>query len=313
MTDLVQERPLPRPPARPTRLVYFGTPAMAVPPLVALHDAGFDIAMVVTGEDKRRRRRSEPEPTPVKAAALERSIPVTHDLDDVPGIGADLGVVVAFGKILRRPLLEQLPMVNLHFSLLPRWRGAAPVERALLAGDGRTGVCVMAVEEGLDTGAVYATAEIPIEDTDTAYVLGRTLTQVGSQLLVDALRSGLGEPVPQSGEITYAAKLGSDDRHLQWTLPAVELDRVVRVGGAWTTFRGGRLKVHEAIPVSTPTDPDADLSMASPGHLLGDLVSCGEGWLQLVTVQPENKGRVSFADWANGARPEPDEPLGGDR
>ncbi|MEO6987644.1 MAG: formyltransferase family protein, partial [Aquihabitans sp.] len=127
MTDPVEERPLPRPPAQPRRLVYFGTPAMAVPPLVALHDAGFEIALVVTGEDKRRGRRSEPEPTPVKAAALERSIPVSHDLEDVPGVGADLGVVVAFGKILRRPLLEQLPMVNLHFSLLPRWRGAAPV------------------------------------------------------------------------------------------------------------------------------------------------------------------------------------------
>lgn len=282
---------------------------MAVPPLLALHDAGFDIALVVTGEDKRRGRRSEPEPTPVKAAALERSIPVTHDLDQVPGIGAELGVVVAFGKILRRPLLEQLPMVNLHFSLLPRWRGAAPVERALLAGDDRTGVCVMAVEEGLDTGAVYATVEIPIGTNDTADGLGRALTSAGSQLLVDTLRSGLGNPVPQTGTSTYAAKLGPDDRHLQWTRPAVELHRVVRVGGAWTTFRGRRLKVHEAVPVHA--DPDG--STTAPGHLHGDLVSCGEGRLQLVTVQPEGKGRVPFADWANGARPDPDEPLGGDR
>lgn len=280
---------------------------MAVPPLVALHDAGFHIALVVTGEDKRRGRRSDPEPTPVKAAALERSIPVTHDLDDVPGIGADLGVVVAFGKILRRPLLEQLPMVNLHFSLLPRWRGAAPVERALLAGDDRTGVCVMAVEEGLDTGAVYATTEIPIGPTDTAADLGRTLTAVGSQLLVDTLRAGIGEPVPQTGETTYAAKLGPSDRELLWNRSAFDLDRVVRVGGAWTEFRGKRLKVHEATPVPTDGPPSA------PGRLHGDLVSCGDGSLQLITVQPEGKGRVPFADWANGARPEPDEPLGSDR
>ena len=292
---------------------------MAVPPLVALHDAGFDIALVVTGEDKRRGRRSEPEPTPVKAAALERSIPVTHDLDEVADLGADLGVVVAFGKILRRPLLDRLPMVNLHFSLLPRWRGAAPVERALLAGDHRTGVCVMAVEEGLDTGAVYATAEIPIGATDTADALGRTLTVVGSQLLVDSLRSGLGEPVPQTGETTYAAKLGPDDRRLEWTRSAAELDRVVRVGGAWTTFRGRRFKIHEAVPVAAVADAERvdtdapDAPPAAPGQLRHDLVACGEGHLRLVTVQPEGKGRVPFADWANGAHPDPDETLGGNR
>ena len=136
--------------------MYLGTPAAAVPPLVALHAAGFDIALVVTGEDRRRGRGNERTPTAVKAAAEELGLPVSHDLDAVAGRGADLGVVVAFGRLIPVDLLAVLPMVNLHFSLLPRWRGAAPVERAILAGDEQTGVCVMAVEEGLDTGGIYA-------------------------------------------------------------------------------------------------------------------------------------------------------------
>ncbi|HRA35850.1 MAG TPA: methionyl-tRNA formyltransferase, partial [Acidimicrobiales bacterium] len=141
--------------------MYFGTPEIAVPPLRALAAAGFDVALVVTGADKRRGRRGAPTPTPVKAAALELGVEVTDDPDRAATVGADLGVVVAYGRILRRPLLERIPLVNLHFSLLPRWRGAAPVERAILAGDTTTGVCVMAVEEGLDTGPVYDTVRVP--------------------------------------------------------------------------------------------------------------------------------------------------------
>ncbi len=295
---------LPAPPRHPQRLVYLGTPEMAVAPLVALHDAGFDIALVVTGHDKRRGRRAEPTPTPVKLAAIERGLVVTHDLADVPAVGADLGVVVAFGKILRRPLLEQLPMVNLHFSLLPRWRGAAPVERAILAGDDRTGVCVMAVEEGLDTGGVYASIDLAIRRTSTAEELGHQLTSAGSELLVHTLRDGLGVAVPQVGETTYAAKLGPDDLRLEWERPAAELDRVVRVGGAWTTFRERRLKVHGARPWPSEVGP------GSPGELHGDRVTCGVGVLQLLEVQPEGKARAAVADWANGARPAAGELLG---
>ncbi|CAN5425615.1 methionyl-tRNA formyltransferase [soil metagenome] len=296
--------PLPLPPAHPRRLVYLGTPEMAVPPLRALHEAGFEVALVVTGQDKRRGRRAEPTPTPVKGAAIELGLPVSHDLADVPGVGADLGVVVAYGRILRRPLLEVLPMVNLHFSLLPRWRGAAPVERAILAGDARTGVCVMALEEGLDTGGVYASAELAIRRTSTAAELAVQLTTVGSRLLVDSLQAGLGVPVPQTGEVTYAAKFGNEDLRLDWVRPAAELDRIVRVGGAWTQFRGRRLKVLRAKP--WPTEAGA----GDPGELHGDRVTCGAGSMQLLDVQPEGKGAVPFADWANGARPLDGEPLG---
>lgn len=283
--------------------MYLGTPAIAVPPLAALHDAGFDIALVVTGADKRRGRRAEPTPTPVKLAALERGLRVSHDLDDVPGVGGELGVVVAYGRLLRRPLLESLPMVNLHFSLLPRWRGAAPVERALLAGDERTGVCVMAVEEGLDTGGVHARAEVAIRRSSTAAELAEQLASVGSRLLVDTLRGGLGEPEPQVGETTYATKLTAEDRRLDWSRPADEVDRLVRVGGAWTRFRGKRLKVHRTRPWP------ADAGTGAPGELHDDRVTTGAGTVQLVEVQPEGRARTAFDDWANGARPHAGELL----
>lgn len=305
MTSTDQEPagpPLPVPPPDVARIVYFGTPEMAVPPLAALADAGFDVALVVSGADKRRGRRAEPSPTPVKLEAMRRGIPVTVDPNDAAEVDADLGVVVAFGRILRRPILERLPMVNLHFSLLPRWRGAAPVERAILAGDERTGVCVMAVEEGLDTGGVYARRELTIRRGSTAADLGRQLTEVGSGLLVDTIRDGLRAPEPQEGEVTYAAKLSTDELRLDWSRPAVELDRVVRVGGAWTTFRGRRFKVLAARPVGEAT--------GGSGELHGDVVACGFGGLQLLSVQPEGKGEVAMSAWLNGARPEPGERLG---
>ncbi len=179
----------------------------------------------------------------MKAAALELGLPVTHDVDDVRAVGVDLGVVVAYGAILRADLLAEVPMVNIHFSLLPRWRGAAPVERALLAGDDRTGVCIMEVVEALDAGGVHARAEVPITATSTAAGLRDELARVGADLLVDTLRHGLGQPEPQVDEPTYAKKIRPDDLHLDWEQPVAVLDRVVRVGGAWTTLRGKRLRV----------------------------------------------------------------------
>lgn len=263
------------------RLVFLGTPAMAVPTLESLVEAGHEVALVVTGIDKRRGRGSDTSPSPVKAAALRLGIPVSHDVDDVVAVGADLGVVVAFGRIIKPHVLAELPMVNLHFSLLPRWRGAAPVERALLEGDDITGVCVMAVEEGLDTGAVYARVEVPIEPTTTADQLRRELVEVGSRLLVDTLDTGLDVPDEQVGTPTYAAKIDPAELRIDWSRPAVETHRQIRLGGAWTTFRGTRLKVHEA-----------------------DLI---DDHIAPTVVQPEGKPRMSFDAWRNGARPEQDE------
>lgn len=284
--------------------MFLGTPDTAVPTLESLVGAGFDVALVVTAPDKRRGRRSEPTPTPVKAAAVEMGLAVTHDVAEAGDVGADLGVVVAFGQILRRDLLARLPMINLHFSLLPRWRGAAPVERALMAGDEATGVCVMGVEEGLDTGAVYARAELPIRRTATADALATQLAGIGAALLTRTVRDGLSNPQPQVGEPTYAHKIGPEDLELRWDRSADELDRVVRVGGAWTTRADQRLKVHRSRPWPKEVGP------GQIGSLHGERVTTGVGTLELLEVQPEGKGRLAFSAWANGARPVDGEILG---
>ena len=292
------------------RLVYLGTPDMAVPPLRALHDAGHDIALVVSGADKRRGRGGATSPSPVKAVALELGLPVTADPDDVLAVAADLGVVVAYGRIIRPHVLAHLPMVNLHFSLLPRWRGAAPVERAILAGDDRTGVCVMAVEETLDTGGVYARAEVPIDDAVSATDLRAELVRVGSSLLVDTLARGLGRAEPQSVDgVTYAEKLRADEFELHWAHPATEVQRVIRLGGAFTTFRDRRLKVLAVEVLAPGSEGVPGTGRVSLGD--GPVVGCGDGGgVRLVTVQPEGKGPMEASAWANGARPAPDERLG---
>lgn len=290
-------------PSHPRRLVYLGTPEVAVPPLQALHAAGFEIALVVTRADKRRGRGKALSPSPVKAAALELGLPVTTDVDAVLDVGADLGVVVAFGRIIKPHVLDAVPMVNLHFSLLPRWRGAAPVERAILAGDQRTGVCLMEVGEGLDTGGVYRQVEVEIGADETLHELRERLVELGAQMVVEALEEGLGEPQPQEGEPIYADKIEPSELQLDWSRPASELHRVVRLGGAWTTWRGKRLKVHSA---GLAEDPDG-----APGSLHGTVVATGDGGLEVGEVQPEGKGRQPAAAWLNGARPGPDDRLGG--
>lgn len=316
---------------------------MAVPPLRALHAAGHDITLVVTRPDKRRGRGSGTSPSPVKAAAIELAIPVSHQVDDVLSTDAELGVVVAFGQIIKPHVLEAIPMVNLHFSLLPRWRGAAPVERALMAGDAETGVCVMAVEEGLDTGGIYARSVVPIGPTTTADELRDQLVDEGTRLLVELLdgasAGGLGEPLPQVGEPTYADKIDTSELELVWERDAAWLHRLVRVGGAYTTFRGERFKVHEADHVTAadvagiapggprpPRSVGPDGSDASgrpagsppatgaPGELVDatdGLVVAGDGaGLRLRRVQPAGKAAMSWRDYANGARPRHGERFG---
>lgn len=273
------------------RLAYFGTPAMAVPQLHALVAAGHEIALVVTRVDKRRGRGGELSPSPVKAAAIELGLPVSHDADDVLGKGIELGVVVAFGQLIKPHVLAEVPMVNSHFSLLPRWRGAAPVERALLAGDAESGVCLMQLEEGLDTGGVYDTVRLPIGPTTTAEELRRDLVAIATEQLVRCLAQPLPAPTPQDGEPVYAAKIKSDDLRLDWSGSAAQADRVVRVGGAWTTFRGKRVKV-----LAASLQPEA--AAVAPCPLAG---------LEVRTVQPEGKAPMAFADFARGARPQPGE------
>ena len=292
---------LARPPAQPTRLAYLGTPEVAVEPLRALVRAGFDVAVVISGPDKRRGRGSERSPSPVKAAALDLGIPVSDRLEDVLGHDIDLAVVVAYGRIIPASILAVVPMLNIHFSLLPRWRGAAPVERALLAGDDVTGVCLMDVGVELDTGDVHAREVTTILPDDTLVSLRTRLVEMGSRLLVDTLLAGLGEPMPQQGEPTYAAKIAPDELEIDWSASAASIHRLVRLGGAWTRFRGNRLKVHRVAPST---------GSGSPGTIHGLVVACGADALELVEVQPEGRSRIDASSWRNGARPGPDERLG---
>ncbi len=293
---------LPAPPVHPRRLAFLGTPSIAVPALEALVHAGREVAIVVSRADARRGRRGRPSPSPVKAAALDLGLTVTDSLDDVLDADVDLGVVAAYGRIVPRRVLEAVPMVNLHFSLLPRWRGAAPVERAILAGDAETGVCLMGLEVGLDTGPVFRRSVRPIEPETTAATLAAELAEDAARLLVDGLDAGLRDPEVQQGAVTYADKIEVEDRRLDWTASAAQLHRVVRIGNAWTTFRGARFKVLDARPV----DHDA----LAPGAIDGVQVGTGEGALELVEVQPEGKASMAAAAWRNGAQLTADDRLG---
>jgi methionyl-tRNA formyltransferase len=275
------------------RIIFFGTPEDAVPALRALHAAGHEIALVVTQPDRRRGRGSEMIPSPVKAAAEKLGIPVRTPArakevrDEVVASGADVGVVVAFGQILPESLFTAVPLgfVNVHFSLLPRWRGAAPVERAILAGDDETGVCIMAIAKGLDTGDVYARAMTPIAPRETAGMLRARLVDLGTDLLLDTLpKLSSITPEPQSGEPTYADKLTVDEFELDWAQPAEQLDRVIRAGnprpGAWTTVDGKRLKILAA-------------TIDEHGVLVPEV------------VQPEGRGEMTFAAWHRGRQGKP--------
>lgn len=282
------------------RLAFLGTPDAAVPPLRALVAAGHEIEVVVTRADKRRGRGSSLVASPVKAAAQELGLAVTTDVDAVLGRGLDLGIVVAFGRIIKPHVLAELAMVNLHFSLLPRWRGAAPVERAVLAGDQETGVCLMEVADGLDEGGVHSLVRTPVAPDETVAELRGRLVQLGTGLLLDQLHEGLGEPAPQRGEVTYAAKITPDELHLDWTEPAALCHARVRVGRAWTELRGGRLQVTR----SALAPPD-DEALGEPGAIgPGLTVTCGDRRrLRLLEVQPAGRNTMDATAWANGARP----------
>ena len=277
----------PVPAGRPRRLAYLGTPELAVPPLRALVAAGFELRIVVSQPDRRRGRGSATSPSPVKAAALGLGLPVTDEVDDVLDAGVDLGVVVAFGRLIRPHVLAAVPMVNLHFSLLPRWRGAAPVERAILAGDESTGVDLMAVEEGLDTGGIYGRVELPIGPDETLAELRGRLVDAGTELLVTTLEAGLPEARPQDGEPTYAAKVEPHERQIDWDRPSLDVHRRVRLGEAWTTHAGRRWKVWRT---AVPPSGDAPVAPAADGPV------------ELLEVQPEGKARMPAVAWANGAR-----------
>lgn len=304
--------PLASPPSSVANVVFLGTPDVAAVTLRALIESPISVSHVITKPDKRRGRGSKLTRSPVSEVAHEHGIPVSHDPADAPTVGADLGVVVAFGQLIRRPVLEQLAMINLHFSLLPRWRGAAPVERAILAGDTTTGVCVMEVAEGLDVGDVYARSELEIGSNETADELRERLSVVGSQLLIEQLAVGLSKPEPQAGEPVYAAKLDRSEFRLDMTDTAENIHRKIRIGRAWCEFRDRRLIITAARQVMDRSD-DGEDNLASiglgPGELAGPFIGTGQGTIELVTVKPEGKREMAAQDWLNGTKPTPDDRL----
>ena len=310
----------PRSPSlKPHRIVFAGTPHFAVPCLQALLRSGHEVVGVYTQPDRPAGRGRELAPSAVKVLAQQCQVPVfqpetlkTPEAQaQLAALKPDLMIVVAYGMILPKAVLRipRLGCWNVHASLLPRWRGAAPIQRALLAGDARTGVCLMRMEAGLDTGPVMISLETPILADDTTGTLHNRLATLGAQLVEDALKLlkvGLvpaAQPQPAAG-VTHARKMEKAEARLDLARPAVELERAVRAFYPWPvaelTLAGERLRVHQAEVV-------ADAPAAAPGTLLqadrrGITLATGQGALRLTRVQREGGRPVSAADYLN-ARP----------
>ena len=322
------------------RVVYLGTPAAAVPPLRALLASAHEVVAVVTRPDRPRDRRGgSPQPSPVKQAAQEAGLPVLEPPGgrdpELPGrlaaLGADIGVSCAFGYLLPDPVLAAFPrgIINLHFSLLPAYRGAAPVQRALLDGAAVTGVTTFVIDAGMDTGPMLLAAEVPVHDGEDAGALTARLAEVGARLVVetlDALEAGQLQPRPQPEEgASLAPKVSGEETRLDFTWPAGRLADAVRAftpaPGAWTTHRGRRLKITRAVPTgggdrgAGDQGPGPPRSGPEPGRIAVDpdgrlLVGAGDGSLELLEVRPEGRRAMSGAEFARGARLGPDERLG---
>jgi len=298
------------------RLVFFGTPDFAVPTLRALLDAGHEVARVYTQPPRKAGRGYAEQPTPVQAEADARGIQVEtpERLDDeavqqgFAELEPDAAVVVAYGMVLPQPILEtpRLGCLNLHASLLPRWRGAAPIQRAILAGDDETGVTVMRMETGLDTGPIVMQERVAIAAETDAGELHDTLAEMGARLMPRALQAlDAGEVTPQPQDDAWALnapKLTKDDRHIDWRRPAIELERLIRAlaptPGAITTLPDGEtLKVlRSEIAPSPPSGTPA-------GKVLDEttfLVACGLGSLRLIRLQRSGKSPMDTAAFLRG-------------
>jgi len=300
----------------PLNVVYAGTPEFAVPALEALCAAPFVVSAVLTQPDRPAGRGRALSASAVKRRALELELPVLQpptlrDPDALASLAAlkpDVLVVAAYGLLLPPAVLALAPHggVNLHASLLPRWRGAAPVQRALLAGDAETGVAIMQMESGLDTGPVYATERVAIEARDTGASLTLRLARVGARLLVATLRAleqggAHATPQPAAG-VVYAAKLDKAEASIDWRQSAVELDRQVRAFVPWpiaaTRWRGAALKVHEALPVDGAAAAAGTITGADAS---GVTVATGKGSLRLLRVQLAGRTVVNAAEFARAA------------
>jgi methionyl-tRNA formyltransferase len=295
------------------RVLFAGTPAVAVPSLNALIEAGFEVVAVLTRPDAPIGRKRVLTPSPVAARAAELGIEVIHaariDAETTARISAvspDVAAIVAYGGLVPAAALR-IPRhgwINLHFSLLPAWRGAAPVQRAVMAGDDVTGAVTFQLEEGLDTGPVFGTLTESVGPDDTAGELLERLSHSGAVLLaqtLSAIDAGKAAAVPQSGEVSLAPKLTLDDGRLDWEHPALALGRQARgvtpEPGAWTVMDGQRIKL-------APVRLRPDVSGLAPGSvsLQGKsvLVGTGSHAVELTRIQPAGKKMMAAADWARG-------------
>jgi len=291
------------------RLIFMGTPDFSVPALNALHVAGHDIACVYTQPPRPAGRGKRDRPSPVHQRAEELGLPVRHPTTlrndaaqaDFAALHADIAVVVAYGLILPQPILDAPShgCLNIHASLLPRWRGAAPIHRAIMAGDTETGVCIMQMEAGLDTGPVLMRAATPIGATDTMADLHDRLAAMGGDLIVQTLNDLprlTATPQPNTG-VTYAHKIDKAEAAIDWTKQATEVDRQIRglspFPGAWFDHQGTRIKV---------LGSERATGTGTPGTTLDDAltVACGTGAVRLTRLQRAGKGAQDAETFLRG-------------
>ncbi len=305
------------------RVVFAGTPAVAVPSLEAVAASRHEVVAVLTRPDAPAGRGRKVTRSPVAVWAAANGVPVLQPgrpsrpdfLAALAELAPDCAPVVAYGALVPRAALE-IPAhgwVNLHFSLLPAWRGAAPVQRALMAGDEVTGATTFRLEEGLDTGPVYGVLTESVRPRDTAGDLLERLSQAGAPLLVatlDGIEDGTLRPQPQPADgVSLAGKVTAEEARVEWKLPVAFVDRRIRgctpAPGAWTTLRGERLKLGPVTPV---TDAAVAGDPLEPGELrvgrAGVLAGTGTGPVLLGLVQPPGRRAMPAPDWARGARPE---------
>ncbi|WP_116084961.1 methionyl-tRNA formyltransferase [Tropicimonas sp. IMCC34011] len=290
------------------RLIFMGTPDFSVPALDALIEAGHDIAAVYTQPPRPAGRGKKDRPTPVHRRAEEAGIEVRHPVSLKPEeekarfaeLGAEVAVVVAYGLILPRAILDapERGCLNIHASLLPRWRGAAPIQRSVMAGDDATGVCIMCMEAGLDTGPVLLRQETPIGPTDTAGDLHDRLAGIGATAIVAALDGLAGlTPLPQPEDgVTYAAKIDKSEAKIDWSRPAEEVDRQIRglspFPGAWTEIEGERVKLLRS---------RAHQGDGEPGQVMaGFTIACGTGAVEVLEVQREGRKPLAAEEVLRG-------------
>ncbi len=291
------------------RVIFMGTPEFSVPVLEALVEAGHEVAAVYCQPPRPAGRGKKDRPTPVHARALELGLDVRHPVSlkgaeaqaEFAALGADVAVVVAYGLILPQAILDAPAhgCLNIHASLLPRWRGAAPIHRAIMAGDAETGICIMQMEAGLDTGPVLLREATAIGPEDTTGQLHDRLSGMGARLIVEALArldALTPEPQPEDG-VTYAAKIDKAEAAVDWTRPAAQIDRQIRglspFPGAWTLIGGERVK----LLASRMADGQGE-----PGEALDDglRIACGKGAVQITRLQRAGRAAQDVAEALRG-------------